>query len=1225
MATSGPTEATFERSTGDAGAAEASAGSRGEPSTGASVLVRLTRAGVQLWTENGELHFAAPEGGVPSNLRREATRHKKAILDCMKEDRRYVVPSFVQQRMWFFQQLFPSSTAYNVCHALRLEGPLNVAALRNSLHAIARRHEPLRTTFESIDGKPVQTIHSSPRIQLPLVDCSELPPDRREPEARRQISWEGQRAFDLSRDLPIRGRLIRLTPTTHYFALTLHHVASDKWSVELLFEEIYRFYDQFVTNGTADPVPESPSSVAYSDYAVWEQLRLTEGSGRRLSDSAQSRLQDWTDALADVSPLRLPTDRPRSEASGVQCDSMSVSVPASDALRSLATTEGVTLFSAALAGLEATLARESGQTDFAVGTPVSGRDRTELETLIGCFVGTLALPNDAHGSLSFRDLIRRVHQTVVAAKNRSDIPFERVVNALDRDQHPNRHPLFQVMFDVGQTAHQKGRQESSRRLGSPSDSASGSDGSAVRVEPLSTGTPSSEFDLTVQVEAEEEIRLHWKYRTDLFNPSTVERMARRMARLLTAAAEDPDRPVADLPIFSDDERRKLDRWSRGPVLGTDTRPVPEQMAAQAEETPDRVAVVGSDGKHHTYRALQAQATRLADRLRPVLSADSVSDSEPIVAVLPDASPSSLAALWAVWKAGAAYLPLNPSAPAGRLRTVLQEARPDAVLAGAERSAAVDAVLDSSGTTVLPIQATGSSHPLHSASPNDADADTPPPDRLAYLLYTSGTTGTPKGVTVSHGNLAHHMTWFADEGHVRVGDCLLQKTPWSFDASGWEFFAPLTMGARLVLTRPGAHRDPDRIEERLVQERITVLQAVPSQWRLLVGTGALEETRALRRVYSGGEALSWSLQEEICAQIPGDPALTNLYGPTETTIDATLFAPRPAPGPSEKSEIDRSEIDRSEIDHSKRDGSETVPIGRPVAGTRAYVLDPETLAPLPVGVPGELVLGGPQVARGYRGRPRQTAEAFVPDPFAEEESFGEGSPTGARMYRTGDRVRWTEEGELEYLGRIDRQVQVRGVRVEPGEVEAALEALGGVAQAVVVARGEGSDTRLVGYVVAAEDQTGREEDLDEEALRETLAERLGRAKVPARIVAIDTIPLTDSGKADYDVLPEPDAREERDYEPPQTETEKELAKIWAEVLGLDRVGRTDDFFRLGGHSLLAMQVVGRIRNRLDTDVEVRDLFIHTELARFSQFVEKQSDARAAEPSLADDEQYEEGVL
>ncbi|MFF5139127.1 non-ribosomal peptide synthase/polyketide synthase [Streptomyces sp. NPDC013157] len=1013
--------------------------------------------------------------------------------------------SSAQRRLWLLAQVDGASTAYNLPSAWRLTGPLDRDALQAALNDVAARHTPLRTVFPAVDGVPYQRILEDVRVPLETAPFDALA-DR------------AAHVFDLERELPLRATLFETGPDEHVLLLLLHHIATDEWSDRPLLAGLSTAY----AARTAGLAPDwTPLPAGYADYTLWQ---------RDLLAATETDLLDhWTEALRGLpAELNLPADRPRPAEPSGRGGTTGFTVPPAlaGALRGLARAHGVSMFMVAQAAVAALLHRLGAGDDIPLGAPVSGRSDEALEDLVGFFVNSLVLRTDLSGDPTFADLLARVRDTDLAAYEHQDLPFERLVEALNPERSLARHPLFQVM--VVHLAGQGGGPELP--------------GLTARRETV--GQDGAKFDLSFDfVEQGEHIDGWIEYSADLFDERTAGLLARRLESLLAQVAADPGRRVGTLDVLREDERALvLTGWN-------DTaRPVPhltlpELFRAQAARTPAATAVVLED-----TRLTYAELDRRVERLAHTLAAHGAR-AETTVAVALPRSLALVVTLLAVHRAGAAYLPLDPGHPAERLAYTLTDAHPACLVTG-EGAAVPD-----TGVPRLTVTADGTpEHPADAPLPTSYD-----PRHPAYVIYTSGSTGRPKGVVVPHAGIVNRLLWMQDTYRLGADDRVLQKTPAGFDVSVWEFFWPLITGATLVVARPEGHQDPAYLAGLIRRERVTTAHFVPSMLRAFLDEPTAADCTGLRQVMCSGEALPAPLAARFRDVLP-DTRLHNLYGPTEASVDVTAH-----------------EVPADPV---------AVPIGRPVWNTRTYVLD-AGLRPVPPGVAGELYLTGVQLARGYLGRPALTAERFVADPF--------GAP-GERMYRTGDLARWTADGELEYLGRTDDQVKLRGFRIEPGEIETVLAAHPSVAHATVVVR----DDRLVAYVVPAPEAAvpapgaAGPATLDSAALRAHAAAALPAYMVPAALVTLDALPLTPNGKLDRRALPAPDFAAEVTGTRPRTPLEETLGALVADVLGLERVGVDDDFFALGGDSIVAMQLAARAR-AAGLAFSPRDVFRHKSVA------------------------------
>ncbi|WNI20543.1 non-ribosomal peptide synthetase [Streptomyces sp. ITFR-16] len=1087
--------------------------------------------------------------------------------------------SFAQQRLWFLNRAEGPGDSYNVPMVLELDGPLDADALRGALADTVARHESLRTVFAEHDGIARQDVLDAETAAglVPLVVERAPAEESADAWAQETVERLTTAPFDLTGDLGVRAHLLRLGPDRHMLVLVLHHVVADGWSLAPLSRDLGAAYR--ARTGGADAPDWAPLRVQYADYTLW-QRRLLGDDGDPDSLAAQ-QLGFWKQALHGVPDLlELPLDRPRPAVPSHRGAAVpfELPAPAHAALVRLARTTGCTPFMVLQAALAVTLQAHGAGSDIPLGTAVAGRTDEALDDLVGFFVNTVVLRTDLSGAPTFGELLDRVKQFDIAALSHGDIPFERIVEALNPERSGDHHPLFQTMLVL--------QNQEQARLDLP----------GITVRDRSRHRGGSKFDLTFSLTesvqhadagadtpgtgSAEDTRAngpstdgpggiggYLEYATDLFDAATARALCARFARVLTQAVTDPGRPVGDLDPLEPGERDRLLAQGRGDLRPLPALTAPEAVRERAARTPQAVAVRDA----HTslsYAELDARADTLAHALRA-----RGAGRETRVAIAAPPSVDTVVAMLAVLRSGAAYLPVDPEYPPARIRHMLDDARPVLLLTTAEVHAGLPTgdlpwlALD--GPAALPAGRTGRlPGPPHPADP-------------AYVIYTSGSTGRPKGVVVTHAALANHMAWMARHLALTPDDRVLARTSSSFDASVWEVWLPLMYGAEVCVLPPGANTEPRTLVSWMSRFGVTVAQFVPSHLGLVLTEAAdAAPLPALRAVLCGGEPLPRNLADEAAARWHAE--VHNLYGPTETAIDATahrITAPgaegRPETGPTASP-------------------YETVPIGRPVDTMRAHVLDTR-LRPVPPGVTGELYLSGPNLARGYLDRPGLTAARFVADPFDAE---------GARMYRTGDLVRWNAAGLLDYVSRADDQVKLRGFRIELGEVEAALLARPGVTAACAVIREDTPGARrLVAYAVTGDPG------LRPVALRDALADTLPHYMVPGAVVVLDDLPLLPNGKVDRRALPEPAEGSDATADGTGRRTLREdlLAGIFADVLRRPRVGPHDSFFDLGGHSLLAMRVVSRVRAVLGAEIAVRTLFEHPTVAGLARVLDQRGRA------------------
>ncbi|MCI0396601.1 MAG: amino acid adenylation domain-containing protein [Chloroflexi bacterium] len=1043
--------------------------------------------------------------------------------------------SFAQQRLWLLNQITPNNPAYQIPGAVQLLGPLNVQALQHCLEEIVRRHEALRTTFPTVEGNPVQRIHRDYYLELPVLDLAHLPAERREAAAREIAEAEAKRPFNLAEGPLLRMTLIRLGPDNHVLLMMMHHIICDGWSLVRVFvSEMAALYRAFADHQPS-PLPELP--IQYADYAIWQ---------RKLFDSGfmAGQLAYWQEQLAGAAPvLPLPTDRPRPAVQTFNgaVQSLPLPPPLSQAFRKLCRQQAVTPFMAWLAAFQVLLYRYTGQADISVGTPIANRQRAEIEELIGFFANTLVLRTELSGNPSFRELLARVKEVALGAYAHQDFPFEQLVDSLQPERDMSRNPLFQVMFIMQNLP----------------DEAVELPGSGLALRLWEIGNRSAKFDLTLSVEeVGDRLIPAFEYNTDLFDKATIANMLEHLQRVIEEFVTHSDRPIVNFSLLSDAEKEQaLVAWNDTYQPDCLVEQCLHQLIeAQVARTPEATAVI-YEGQRLSYQDLNRQANQLAHYLQK----KGVRPETPVGVCL-ERSLEMVVALLAVLKAGGAYVPLDPDYPAERLAFMLADSQVPLLVTQSE-------LLSRLPETPAGVLCLARDWPIIAGEPEDNPASPVTPDNTIYVIYTSGSTGKPKGAANVHRGLANRLLWMQKTYQLAGEDRVLLKTPFSFDVFGWEFFWPLLAGARLVVARPGGHKDSRYLVHLVNEEAITTLHFVPSLLRHFVAEPGVGKCGSLKRVICSGEALPYDLHERFFQQLPC-AALHNLYGPTEAAIDVTFWHCQP--------------------------GAErrTVPIGRPIANTQIYLLDRQ-FQPVPVGVAGELYIGGVGLARGYWRRPGLTAERFVPDPFG---------PPGGRLYKTGDLARYLADGAIEFLGRLDHQVKIRGFRIELGEIEFVLNQHPQVEAALVIAHGQEDARRLVAYIVV--DQVAPPPVTE---LRHFLQARVPDYMVPAVFILLNEFPLLPNGKVNRRALPEPDGARpdlEQGYVAPLTPVEETLAGIWEQVLGIDRVGIYDNFFELGGDSLLAVRLMAHVMKQFQVDLPLAILFQGGTVERLARILEQQ---------------------
>ena len=1060
--------------------------------------------------------------------------------------------SYAQERQWFLWQLEPESAAYHIPSVLRLRGRLDLDALQRSFDSLVARHETLRTRFRLDGDEARQEIAASMALPLDIVALGPL----EEGALARQVETTIARPFDLERGPLLRVSLLRLAEDDHVLVLVQHHIVSDGWSMQVMVEELVQLYAAY-SRGLELALPALP--IQYADYALWQRSWMEAGEKER-------QLAYWTGLLGGEQPvLELPFDRPRpvrQSHRGAQFI-LELDIDLSQALRRVAQQEGATAFALLLASFQALLYRYSGQADIRVGVPIANRNRVETERLIGFFVNTQVLKADLDGRMGFDELLAQARQRALEAQAHQDLPFEQLVEALQPERSLSHNPLFQVLFNYQSEARGNGQAFRFDEL---------------QMESVQFDSRTAQFDLTLDLTDEEQrFCAVFDYATDLFDASTVERLAGHWRNLLRGIVANPRQRLGELPLLDAPERRQtLSEWNPAQrecaVQGT----LQQRFEEQVRQWPQAVALI-LDEQRLSYGELNARANRLAH----CLIARGVGADVPVGLAL-ERSLDMLVGLLAILKAGGAYLPLDPAAPEERLAHILDDSGVRLLLT---QGHLLERLPRQAGVEVLAIDGLvldgyAESDPLPTLSA----------DNLAYVIYTSGSTGKPKGTLLTHRNALRLFSateaWFGfDERDVWT---LFHS--YAFDFSVWEIFGALLYGGRLVIVPQWVSRSPEDFYRLLCREGVTVLNQTPSAFKQLMAVACSADMAtqqpALRYVIFGGEALDLqSLRPWFQRFGDRQPQLVNMYGITETTVHVTY---RP-------------------VSEADLEGGLVSPIGGTIPDLSWYILDRD-LNPVPRGAVGELYIGRAGLARGYLRRPGLSATRFVPNPFP--------GGAGERLYRTGDLARFQADGNIEYIGRIDHQVKVRGFRIELGEIEAALAGLAGVRDAVVLAHDGVGGTQLVGYVVA---DSAEDAERLRESLRESLKRHLPDYMVPAHLMLLERMPLTVNGKLDRQALPQPDASlSQQAYRAPGSELEQRIAAIWAEILGVERVGLDDNFFELGGHSLLATRVISRVRQEQQLDASLKALFERPVLEAFAQGLERTTDAVSTIP-LADRQQ------
>lgn len=1027
--------------------------------------------------------------------------------------------SLGQEDLWFLREIAPDSPAYNMPFCVRIKSALDYKRLERSLRTMLERYPILRSTFaQGIDGVK-QRIAALPEQCLVCVDASAWNDD----ELQLKVNESYRQPLDLSQGPVFRATVFVRPGRGDVLLLSVHHIVFDAWSLGVFLDELALLYE----NGPATPLPEKASP--YSAFVKWQRSMIESPQGTAAWNYWRSRLENLQ------TPADLPTDHPRPNALHFRGAAHQFELPIdlTSRMRDFARSENVTPFAVLATAFHSLLHRYTAAPEIPIGTPVSGRSLREFERGVGYFVNPVIISAPIDPGQTFRQHLARIRNSIIAAQEYGDFPFIEIVKRLRPERDPGRTPLFQVMLNLiklsqvgvaGRILHADSSAE--LRLGS------------LELEAFPLEQQEAQFDLDLTLlDTGGSMPATLSYNVDIFEAGTVSRIASHLAVLLSAALSNPDMPIAELPLLTPEERSKvLVEWNATARAYPDTT-IHRLIEVQAERTPDATALV-FEKRTMSYRELNRRANQLAHYLRTQgVGADT------LVAVLMERSFEMVIALLGILKAGGAYVPIDAGYPLERQLYMIRDAGAPVVLTQAkfrERLPVAENQVLALDERPQQIEGMSSDNLTDSAQPGD----------LAYVIYTSGSTGNPKGAMNTHRGVRNRLLWMQDQYRLAASDAVLQKTPFSFDVSVWEFFWPLMTGARMVIARPEGHKDPVYLVDLIQQESVTTLHFVPSMLRIFLQVDAAEKCASLRRVFCSGEALSYELQERFFCRMGAE--LHNLYGPTEATVDVTYW------------ECQRSSTRK------------VVPIGYPVANTQIYILD-GNMRPAPIGVPGELYIGGVQVGRGYWKRPDLTEQRFVPDPFS----------SNGRLYRTGDRACWLADGALEYLGRLDQQVKIRGFRIELGEIESVLAEDPRVKEAVVTVHEDtAGEKRLVAYLSCKNGDAP-----DSSGLRARLSGRLPDYMVPSTFLCLDTLPLTPNGKIDRRALPSPGKIDvtKSHYEAPKTAEEERLAAIWKDVLQIDRIGRSDNFFELGGHSLLASTVLLRIQERWGIQLPLRSIF------------------------------------
>ncbi|CAA0123883.1 Tyrocidine synthase 3 [BD1-7 clade bacterium] len=1146
-----------------------------------SLIAQLAEQDIRLWLEDGQLRYSAPEGAMTPDIIGQIRSQKDAIMrflaqsdasgansiDKLDYQTGDLLPvSAAQQRLWFLQQLEPQNTAYHIHAALKLTGQLHAELLSKACAEVAGRHEILRTAYQADtrnNGQVQQQVVPYHHRPIEVISSTEA-------SLINDLDHERCRSFDLVAGDVFRVVLLRLADDQHVFCFTIHHIAADGWSLGIFVNELITCYEALQADM---PAPLPVLERQYADYAAWLNTDAQQ-------QAQTKQLEYWQSTLQGVPNLALPLDHARSLEQGNEARYVDAVIDPTtlDALQALAKSHDATLFMVLMTAYASLLKRYCQQNDFCIGTPIAGRNAQQLEPLIGCFVNVLAMRFELDDASTFAEALAQHKAQSTAAFAHQDVPFEQIVNTLVKTRDLTITPLFQTMLSL-----QSAEFANTREL------------SNFSISPIEQNSAAAQFDLKLTAnEINKGMSLRFEYKTALFNAATVEQMALHFSALLKAIIANPEQRIDDIALMQDTDvtaALALDTFNATTTELPPHRLIHQAIEQQAAKTPSAMAV-SCDQYTLTYQALNQQANQLAHYLQQ----QGVTPNSAVGICLQRSSQMTVALL-AVLKAGAAYVPMDPGFPAERLAFMTQELQQAAGMSVLLTDKLNAASITAAGIATQPglqICLLDQLELETLTTDNLALAHPQANDSLFNIIYTSGSTGTPKGVMVPHEGIFNRLHWMQKTYPLTADDKVLQKTPYSFDVSVWEFFWPLMNGASCHFAQPEEHKDPQAIAHRIQQHGITTCHFVPSMLGAFLTHSDAAACNSLKQVFCSGEALQLDHESSFFHCLP-KAKLHNLYGPTEASVDVSYYP------------------------CSTHNNRASVPIGKPVDNIQLHILD-KNLRPMPQGLAGELCIGGIGLAQGYLARETLTANAFVKNPY-----HSQGHPS-ERLYRTGDLVRQDDDGNLIYLGRIDHQVKIRGNRIELGDIEATIARCDGVREAVVCARGNGADQQLVGYLLT---DTGA--DVDTVTVSHTLQQQLPAYMQPAALIVMDTWPLSPNGKINRNKLPDPDwqALNQTPFVAPTTDTEIRLADIWSEVLEIDQVGINDSFFALGGHSLTATAAIAKAQKAFGVEIPLKDIFqsptINAIAAQIDNALVEQSVFTATEATDDDDDDLESFVL
>ena len=1056
--------------------------------------------------------------------------------------------SFGQEQLWFLSQI-QDNTTYNLPLALQISGSLNISVLEQVITEIVRRHEILRTNFQQIEGKNLQVIRPEINISLQVINLEQITAKQQLQNVERLINQETDKIFNLSEDDLFQSTLYQLNQNSYILLLNMHHIISDGWSIGILLQELSTLYGAYLA-GNKSPLPDL--QIQYADYAIWQKEKFT-------SEIREKQLNYWKQQLADIPPLlELPTDKPRPPIQSFRGGiwEFSINSNLSQKIRTLTQQSDATLFMTMLAAFVILLYRCSGQDDILIGSPMAGRNRQEIQSLIGYFVNTVVLRTKLTGNPNFREILNQVRQVATDAHNYQDIPYNQVVEALNPQRNLSYNPVFQILFDLQHSLTDK--------LQLP----------GLTLQPFLGEHSISKFDLSLIIEDRgTELIGAWEYSSDLFTQETISRITENFQTLLNGIVNNPETPINQLPIISAFEQQQiLEKWNNTQQDYPESFCIHELFTQQVIKTPDAIAVKFGN-QQLTYTQLNQKANQLANYLQ-----NCGVTSEVLVGLYLERSLDILIAILAILKAGGAYLPLDPKYPQTRLTDILNDSQVSIILTQEKLLTSLSSPLPRGETPLTPYQGKIILLDTDLTIISQQNIETPisaiKPDNLAYVIYTSGSTGKPKGVMITHQNIVNHATSIIDKYQINSHDRILQFTTFIFDVAAEEIFPAWLSGATLIICPQEMVTNLIEFSQFLAQESLTVVNLPTPYWQewvLEIDRKVSQIPDSLRLVITGSDQVlpeKLALWQKLVTEKRQNIQWINAYGLTETTITSTVY--------------------QLPVNY-QLNTTHSVPIGRPIANTEIYILD-QNLQPVPIGIPGELHIGGAGLARGYLNRKQLTNEKFISNPISSSKS--------SRLYKTGDLARYLPDGNIEFLGRIDYQVKIRGFRIELGEIEAVLAQHPLVkSSAVIVREIQPGNKQLVAYVVT-EDHSNIQQDL-----RSFLKQNLPDYMLPAFFVRLAELPLTPTGKINRRALSALmlELNHEIDYILPRNPLEQKLAEIWCQVLGLEKVSVEENFFDLGGHSLATIQIISRIRETLKIDLPLQYLFTEPTIAGLTKII------------------------